>query len=64
MGIVVASKFASFVLTEITKHEFNYRTSLGELVAPYFRNVGAIVIFSRVALARTVSKQFHNTSIF
>ena len=53
--IVVVSKFASFVVTEITEHEFNYRTSLGEFVAAYFRNVGAIVTFSRTPLARTVS---------
>ena len=62
MEIVVVSKFASFVVTEITEHEFNYRTSLGEFVAAYFRNVGAIVTFSRTPLARTVSKQYHNAS--
>lgn len=62
MGIVVVSKFASSVVTEITEHQFNYRTSLGEFVAPYFRNVGAIVTFSRAPLARTVSKQYYNAS--
>ena len=42
MGIVVISKFASLAVTEMTKHGFNYRTSLGEFVAPYLRNGGGI----------------------
>ena len=61
VGIVVVSKFASLVVREMTKHGFNYRTSLGEFVAPYFRNGGGIFTFSRISLARTVSKQYHNT---
>lgn len=63
MGIVVVSKFASFVVTEITKHEFNYRTSQGDFAfAPHFRNVGGIATFSRIPLPRTLSKQYHNIS--
>ena len=61
VGIVLVSQFASHVVTEMTKHGFNYRTSLGEFVAPYFRNGGVIVTFNRISLARTFSKQYHNT---
>ena len=63
VGIAVVSKFALLVVTEMTKDGFNYITSLEEFVAPYLRNGGGIVTFSRIPLARTVSKQYHNTSL-
>ena len=62
MGIVVVSKCASLVVAEMTKHGFINRASLGEFVAAYFGNGGGIVSFSRIPLARTVSKQYDNTS--
>ena len=63
-GIAVFSKCASLLVTEMTKHGFRYRTSIEDFTAPFIGKSGGIVIFSRIPLARTASRQFHNYSVF
>ena len=62
-GIGVVSKCASLLVKAMSKQGFHYRTSIADLMAPYIGKNGGIVIFSRLPLARTASRQFSNFSI-
>jgi len=45
------------------KRGFHYRTSVADFLAPYAGKSGGIVIFSRIPLVRTISRQFRSYSI-
>ncbi|XP_078356707.1 uncharacterized protein LOC144641553 isoform X2 [Oculina patagonica] len=62
-GIAVFTKCALLLIAVMEKHGFLYRTSIADFVAPRVGKSGGIVIFSRIPLARTVSKLYRNYSI-
>ena len=61
-GFAVISNCASLLVKAMEKRGFHYRTSVTDFLAPYVGKSGGIVIFSRIPLARTISRQFHNYS--
>ena len=61
-GFAVISNCASLLVKAMEKREFHYRTSVADFLAPYVGKSG-IVIFSRIPLARTISRQFRSYSI-
>ena len=62
-GLTVFTQCASLLIAVMEKQGFFYRTSLVDFVAPYVGKSGGIVIFSRIPLARTISKLYKNYSI-
>ena len=63
-GVSIASRCASILVKAMTKHGFHYRTSIAEFMPPYvLGRSGSIVIFSRIPLTRTASKQFQSYPI-
>ena len=62
-GVAVVTKCASLMVAAMTKRGFHYRTSIADFAAPYVGQSGGIVIFSRIPLARTTSRRYHNYSI-
>lgn len=62
-GIAVFTKCALLLIAVMEKHGFLYRTSIADFVAPRVGKSGGIVIFSRIPLAKTVSKLYRNYSI-
>ena len=61
-GVSIASRCASILVKAMTKYGFHYRTSIAEFMPPRIGQSGGIVIFSRIPLARTASRQFQNYS--
>lgn len=61
-GVAVFKKCASLLVVEMKKHGFHFRTSILDFVPPFGQS-GGVVIFSRIPLVRTISKQY-NSSIF
>lgn len=62
-GIAVITKFASLLIAVMGQRGFHCRTSIADFVAPYVGNSGGVVIFSRIPLARSVSKLYYSFSV-
>lgn len=62
-GLTVFTQCASLLIAVMEKQGFLYRTSLVDFVAPRVGKSGGIVIFSRIPLARTISKLYKSYSI-